>query len=413
MVAACFLSMNVSVGIVFTGYSPLILDIQEQFGTSRALASAAPSAASVSMGLLAPFIGALILRFSARAVLMTGALLASAGFVAVSFVDNIFILLGIYAAVIGFGTVSMGIVPCSTVITRWFNARRGTALGIINLFPGMVLFPFLSTFLLVNYGLKTVFLANAAIFALLLPVLLLISDKPQDRGLLPMGGAEAEARPAAEGMPSAPPGDGALLRNPAFWYLSFGIGLLTGAANLLSVHGIPMLLDTGVSKMQATSSMAANSLAVALVAPFFGLLIDRIGPMRGLYVEVGIVILPWVVLALVMPSLPVFTALVFVIGLANGGIVTLHATSAARIFPPSLYSRAIGLGYFIKMPFLLTSAPAAGLVFDETGSYRLAIAGGLTAIIIAGILFVLLNLGQRQLPAQPAPPLPINEGPVT
>lgn len=399
IVGICFLSLNISVGIVFAGYNPLIVAIQEQFGTSRALASSGPPIASISLGIVALFIGGLIQKYNARTIMIGGAALVATGFLIASLVDNIYVLLGVFGTLIGMGFVAMGIVTCSTLVTRWFNTKRGLALGIINLFPGMVIFPLLSTYLLINYGLKSVFLINAAIFALLIPILFLVVNRPEDRGLTPLGGTPQPTAMPDDDTPSTPPAKssaGELLANPAFWMLSLGIAILTGAANMISMQAMPMLLDTGVSAMEAASTLSIYGLAIALAAPFFGMLVDKIGPLRGLMVEIAIVIVPWVLIAMLKPGFGTFTALLFIIGIANGGIVTLHTSTASILFKPEQFSRAMGMGYFIKMPFLLTTAPAAGHIFDKTGSYDLAIIGGVVSIVIAGALFAALQFTKRE-----------------
>lgn len=393
IVAVCFLSMNFAVGIVFTGYTPLITAIEAHFGTSRAVASGGPPIASIAMGIIALFIGSLIQKFSARTVMIGGNLLVITGFILAAFAQDVRVLMVIYGTLIGSGFVAMGIVTCSTLVTRWFNAKRGLALGIINLFPGMVVFPLITTWILVNYDLQTVFLANAGMFALLLPIMLLISDRPEDRGMEPLGGP-VQAPRNKDGAPSAPADVTAreLLLDPRFWMLSIGIALLTGAANMISSQAMPMMIDAGAAPMAAASAMSIYGLAVAMAAPGFGALIDRIGPLRGLFLEIGIIIVPWILISIAIPQLAMFTALIFIIGIGNGGIVTLHTSTAALLFRPEQFSKVMGMGYFLKMPFLLTSSPAAAWVHDMTGSYKLALAGGVASIILAAVLFAALRL---------------------
>ncbi len=430
VVAACFLSMNFSVGITFAAYSPLVVPIQEAFGTSRAMASSALSATGLMLGLCAPLVGGLVQRFSARAVMMGGATLVMLGFLLASLSREIFhlltqvgaiggliaigsalpgwltfpvgpvsVMIAIYGTFIGAGFVAMGIVPCSTLVTRWFNARRGLALGIINLFPGMALFPVLVAYTVANFGLKGALLGNAALFALLLPTLLLIRNKPEDQGIEPLGGKPDDPLPADPAAPAtAEETTGSLIRNPSFWLLSLGIAMLTGIANVLTVHMMPMLLDAKVPVAQAGMVLFVYGMALAFSAPAFGAVIDRIGPFRTLLLEVSIVLLPWVAMAILTTSFDNFIVLMAIVGIANGGIVTLHTSTAARLFSPAQYSRAMGLGYFVKMPFLFVGPPLGGYIYDRTGNYELAILGGIATILIAGTLFAALLMTNRAKP---------------
>ena len=399
IVGVCFLALNFSTGIVFMGYPPLILTIQEQFGTSRALASSGPSVASISLGIIALFMGGIVQKFSAKWIMTIGTALISIGFLIISLVDNIYVLLATYGIFIGTGYVSMGIVTGSTLITRWFKDKRGLALGIINLSPGMVLFPLLTSYILVNYGLKAVFQVNALLFALLIPIMLLVVNRPEDRGLLPLGADPGETPPSGgqQASASAPAGNVKdLLTNSKFWLLSLGIAILTGAANVISSQAIPMLRDAGVPQMTATSAISLYGLAIALAAPAFGVLVDKIGALRCLLVEFAIVVVPWVLIAVLKPEFMVFATLLFVIGIANGGIVVLHSSSAAALFKPEQFSRVMGISYFIKMPFLVFTVPAAAHVYDVTGSYQIAIVGGVVSIVIAGVLFAALQFSRRE-----------------
>ena len=400
VVALCFLSLNFSVGIVFAAYSPLVVAIQEQFGTSRTLASSALSATGLMLGLCAPLVGGLVQRFSARSVMMGGCALVALGFLLAAFVTNVYALIAIYGTLIGAGFVAMGIVPCSTLVTRWFNEKRGLALGIINLFPGMALFPVIVTYAVTHYELRGALLANAAMFAILLPLLFLIANRPQDKGLAPLGGEPEEAAPAQPG--AAPEGAGALLRSPSFWLLSIGIALITGIANMLTVHLMPMLLDAGIPAEKASIVPFIYGMVLAFSAPFFGALIDRIGPFRTLMLEVAIAILPWIGMAILPVTFSNFALLLCVVGLANGGIVTLHTATAAKLFSQAQFSRAIGLGYFVKMPFLFIGPPLGGFVFDRTGSYEFAILIGIGVIVITAALFAILLAANRPAAEQPA-----------
>lgn len=400
VVSVCFLALNFSVGIVFAAYSPLVVEIQKQFGTSRALASSALSATGLTLGLCAPLVGGMVQRFSARSVMMGGCALVALGFLLASFATNVVMLIGIYGTLIGAGFVAMGIVPCSTLVTRWFNEKRGLALGIINLFPGMALFPVIVTYAVTHNGLSGALLMNAALFALLLPALLLLVNRPQDRGLAPLGGEpEAPAQPT----PGAPQeGAASLLKNRSFWLLSLGIALITGIANMLTVHLMPMLLDAGIPAEKASIIPFLYGMVLAFSAPVFGALIDRIGPFRTLLLEIAIVLVPWIGMAIVPVAFNSFAVLLAIVGLANGGIVTLHTSAAAKLFSAAQFSRAVGLGYFVKMPFLFIGPPLAGYVFDKTGSYEAAIVGGIVTILVAGALFVGLLISNRVEPARPA-----------
>lgn len=400
VVALCFLALNFSVGIVFAAFGPLVKSISAEYDASRALASGVLSGASLVMGLLAPSVGKALQKFSARNLMVGGCSLVSLGFVLAAFAPNIYVLYAIYGLLIGAGFIAMGIVTCSTLVTRWFNAKRGLALGIINLFPGMAIFPALVTYVVDHHGLANALLMNAALMAGLIPLFLLVKDYPAKLGLSPLGGetAAAETQQAAQSG-SAP----SLLGRPAFWLLSLGIALMTGVANVLTVHYTPMLQDANVPEGDIRTVQVAYGAMIALCAPFYGAIIDRVGPFRMLLLGALIMLAGWIGLAISPVGFMSFLLLLSLIALSNGGIVTLHTSSAAKLFSPAEFSRSMGLGYFVKMPLMLAGPPLGGYVYDRTGSYELAIIGGTLIIAVALALFAVLYATHRGSAREPRP----------
>lgn len=400
VVALCFLSLNFSVGIVFAAFGPLVKSIAAEYETSRALASGVLSSASLVMGMLAPSVGRALQKFSARGLMIGGCSLVALGFVLAAFVSNIYALYAIYGLLIGSGFIAMGIVTCSTLVTRWFNAKRGLALGIINLFPGMAIFPALVTYVVDHHGLANAFLMNAALMASLIPLFLLIKDYPAKLGLSPLGGIPEAAVTQQATESEAPTG---LLARPSFWLLSLGIALMTGVANVLTVHYTPMLQDAKVPEGDIRTVQVVYGAMLALCAPFYGAIIDRVGPFRMLLVAVLIMLAGWIGVAISPVSFISFLLLLSLIALSNGGIVTLHTSSAAKLFSPAEFSRSMGLGYFVKMPLMLAGPPLAGYVYDRTGSYELAIMTGILIIAVALTLFVILYATHHRSAPEPLP----------
>lgn len=401
IVGVSFLAQNFAIGITFGAYSPLLQALEQRFDTSRGLAASGLSMVSLTLGLIAPVIGTMLQRYSARTIMLAGAVLMTIGFALIAFVTSIFALLTIYALMIGVGAVCLSTVPGTTLVTRWFERRRGMALGIVNTLPGMFLFPLLASAMLLNFGFEAVFLVQAALMAMLIPVLLLIVDHPRDKGLAPLGAAPEDRADSAHaasaaGSTAAPAEDGQLpLGNPLFWYLSLGIAMWTGVSSMISIHLIPLLSDIGIPLAQAAMVYSGYGLAVTAGAPLAGAIVDRAGPLKSLVVFIALGTAAWIGFLAMPPGLAAYTTLSVVVGLAAGGIVTLHTSSAALLFSQAAYPKVIGTGYLIKMPFLFAAGPAGGFIHDATGSYNLAILGALGTMALAGVLFILLNLLRR------------------
>lgn len=411
IVGACFLAQNFAIGITFGGYSPLLQALEERFDASRGMAAAGLSMVSLALGLMAPIIGSMLHKYSVRNIMMFGAALMAAGFALIPLAPNIYVMLAIYAVMIGVGAVCLSTVPGSTLITRWFVHRRGLALGIITTMVGMILFPLMVSFLLVNFGFDMVYLVQAGLMVLLLPVLLLIVDHPKDRGLQPLG-AEAEAEmpadiadnnAAAAPAPISPPADTRPpTAQPVFWFLSLGIALFTATATMLSIHLVPMLTGAGATLPQAAMIYSVFGLAITVGAPLSGMVIDRIGPMASALCSITLSVVCWLAIALMPANLGVYGTLAVLLGIASGSIVPLHTSAAAVLFSQDVYSRVIGNGYLIKMPFLFVAGPAGGFIYDATRSYNAAFFLAAIVAAIAGAMFALLYVAHGRKKTSPA-----------
>ena len=101
----------------------------KHFGWTRAHLATLGSAGALAAGLVGPLVGGLVDRFEARRVMMGGAALTALAFVFASRVNSYFPLL-IANLVIAVGVTAATIIPCSLIVSNWFGARRGFALGV-------------------------------------------------------------------------------------------------------------------------------------------------------------------------------------------------------------------------------------------------------------------------------------------
>ena len=101
-----------------------------EFGWGRADFQLSGWALLASFSALSPAIGYLLDRFGARLVLTLGALclgLTFAGYAAMTSFAHYLLL----APLLGVGIVTMGDIPASTLVARWFERHRGTVIGIV------------------------------------------------------------------------------------------------------------------------------------------------------------------------------------------------------------------------------------------------------------------------------------------
>ena len=116
-------------GVMFYGFGILFPSILKEFNWSRALTSSIFSVQISTNSLFILLMGYLIDRYSPRLLIGLGALFLGVGLIFSGFTREIWHLYLFFGIIVGVGTSSM-YVPPITVVTRWFEKKRGLALGI-------------------------------------------------------------------------------------------------------------------------------------------------------------------------------------------------------------------------------------------------------------------------------------------
>ncbi|HVV42473.1 MAG TPA: MFS transporter [Nitrobacter sp.] len=283
MIGVTFLTALVSAGAVGAP-GVFILPLQKEFGWTTAQISSALSIRLLLFGLMAPFAAALLNRFGLRNVTLTALLIVVSALVLSLGMTEVWQLVLLWGVVVGFGTGMTALVLGATVAARWFNARRGLAVGILTASSatGQLVFLPLLAALTDRFGWRIALdlmclMLGVAAFA----VLLLMRDRPGDVGLRPFGDHSAEPLPAPP--PTTAPILSAALgtlrdasRSRVFWIL-FATFFVCGASTngLIQVHLIPMCADYGVPEVQAASLLAAMGIFDFIGTIMSGWLSDR------------------------------------------------------------------------------------------------------------------------------------------
>jgi MFS family permease len=109
----------------------LMVPLQNEFGWSTTVLSAAISINLVLFGLTAPFAAALMERFGIRAVTSVALVLIGAGSALTVLVNQSWQILLTWGLLIGLGTGSMALVFAATIANTWFAKSRGLVIGIL------------------------------------------------------------------------------------------------------------------------------------------------------------------------------------------------------------------------------------------------------------------------------------------
>lgn len=387
MVAASFTGQLVANACTFSAFGVFVIPLAEEFRTTRGVISNGLGISLLMMGLLSPFVGRWVDRGPVRRLMLAGLGLCSAGLLLLSRASALWQVGLLYCSAVTVGAALFGSLPSIALVGKWFVRRRGLALGVAvagATVSGAVA-PALAAFLVEAVGWRgAVALFGVAALLLAAPVFALcVVRSPEDVGQHPDGAAEP--LPEVAGDASAVSAR-ALLRDRNFLLVAFGFALLFTSPIVATAHLVPFVEDLGVGRRDASwvlSAIAIGSLVGKLV---FGLVVDRVDPRHALYLALALLAGGWVTL-LGGPGYAGLLLAGWLMGLGVGAVMPINGVVVGLIFGRAGFGQVTGLGGLLSLPFVAASGPAAGRLYDLTGSYRVAFGAEIALLLLAGVLF--------------------------
>ncbi len=360
--------------------SPLLIHpLEMEFGWSRGAIAFAISLNLLLVGAAAPAGGYLIDRFGPRRIM-----LATLGVVVVALTGTLFMtqlwhFVLFWGVVLGLAVGGGGGVLAATVANRWFSARRGLALGILNSAhsTGQLIFLPLLMFVNVAAGWRTGSLILMMVVLGLIPVVALwMRDDPSQVGALPYGSAPTGSRqsPSARGAGAIPLSEA--LKTLNFWLLA-GSFFVCGAtsAGLIATHLIPHAIERGISEVAAAATIGVMGGMNFVGTLLSGWLTDRINARKLLATVyalrgVSLFVLPFVN---DLRGLSIFAIIYGLDWFASvPPTIVLTADSFGRKTLGSIY----GWVFLSHQLGGAIAAIAAGFVYEWLGDYQAAFLGG-------------------------------------
>jgi len=176
------------------------------------------------------------------------------------------------------------------------------------------------------------------------------------------------------------------------------------AMSMPQVHIIPYTLDLGFSAEQG-AEMLSLMLAGGVVSRIvFGLIADRLGGLRTCLLASGLQCLA-LLFFLPFNGLAALYALALLFGLSQGGIVPSYAIIVREYLPAKEAGERVGLVIMCTIFGMALGGYLSGLIYDASGSYRLAFVNGIgwnvLNIAILGALTLHLFRKKTTLERQP------------
>ncbi|HWP57743.1 MAG TPA: MFS transporter [Candidatus Acidoferrales bacterium] len=395
IVATSFLTTLIAAG-VRSSPSVLIHPLETEFGWNRAAIASAISVNLFLYGAAAPLSGWLLDRYGPRQVMLGSLALIGIGVSGTIFMTELWQLIVLWGVVVGLGAGGGSSVLSATVAQRWFVARRGLVLGILNSASStgqLIFFPLLMA-IIVHSGWRgsSVFLVGICL-AMLLAVSKWMKNDPANVGLLPYGAQEpapeqalrlragaAGARPQSEiSFPD-------VLRTPTFWLLCASFFVCGGTANgLVGTHLIPHSIDHGIPEITAAATIGVMGGMNFVGTLISGWLTDRVNPRKLLALVYALRGSSLFILPFVTDFSHLFVFAV-VYGLDWFATVPPTIALAADAFGKRAIGRVYGWIFLAHQIGAALSAIGGGLIRVWLGDYHLAfIIGGFMGIIAAAI----------------------------
>jgi predicted MFS family arabinose efflux permease len=369
MLAVTIVLIMIGVGVTFA-LAVFLKPLEEEFGWSRSLISGIALVNWVIFGVCAFGWGALSDRIGTRRVVAMGMALLGLAMLLSSQVRAAWQL---YAAfgILGAVGSSAFYVPLSATATRWFVARRGLALGLVNagMGVGIMLVPPLARALITVFGWRLTFALFGGLAWLVgLGLARFIYDRPSDLGLQAYGawpGAASAVGSPSEGPSMAP---GQAFRHPTFWVIALVHFCCCAAHSGPIFHMVSHAMDLGVAKMAAAGMLGLSGAASIGGRISSGLLADRFGGKPAL---VGMLALQAVTLSgylAAQTETSLYAAALF-FGFTYGGAMPLYALVTREFFGERVIGTAFGGIFLISCIGMGLGAYAGGWLFDHLGSY--------------------------------------------
>lgn len=409
IVAITFLALLASSG-VRAAPAVLIKPFEAEFGWDRGSVSLAAAASLITYGLGAPLGGSLIGRFGTRRVMLGGLALIAAGVAPLVFMRELWQLHLLWGLVAGIGTGAVAQVIGATIAITWFRTGRGLVIGLFGAATSAGQLIFLPTLVAVTAmsGWRTsVLLLAAVVSVLLLPVALLLRDRPSQMGLRPYGeadlaSADETAARRAEDERGTPLRVAVRTRDFQLLAASFFICGYT-STGLIGVHLIPHAVEHGFSDVTAAGALGLMGAMNVVGTLASGWLTDRYDNRRLLAIYYGFRALALLFLPIIVDVPPLFLFAV-VFGLDYIATVPPTANLTARIYGRASVGTLFGWIFFGHMVGAAVAAWVGGVVRDVVGDYTVAF----ISAAILGFIAVALALAIRPMrqPPEAAPPQP-------
>lgn len=350
-------------------FSVFVPHLANDLDISNATIATAYGLATFLAAFALPRMGRLIDAYGTRSVMGWVAIVLGAACLMFASVGGTIMLAFAFAALRFFGQGSL--MMCSAnLVAQWFRDRRGFAMSLMALgfAASMAVHPPLGHWLIGEIGWRNAWIVLGFMTWLLLipPIVFLIWNKPEDRGLAPDGASAAQVSTAAQaeldGLSLAD-----ALRTPTFYIVTIGWAFIAMLVTTLHFHQVAIMTQQGVGADIASRLFPLSALIMVIAMPFVGRTFDKV---RTRYVfAAGLVVTATsLLLASIAHDLTTAVAYAVCFGLNNALSMTMFGYLMPRFFGRRHLGHLQGTGQLIGVVGASIGPLPVGMAFDLVGS---------------------------------------------
>ncbi|MDL2234103.1 MFS transporter [Ruminococcaceae bacterium OttesenSCG-928-L11] len=372
---AGMLISGAGVGIVNSTLGVFVRPVCEELGFLRGQFTLYSSISTLVCVVLMPVFGTLFRRFGFRRIAVIGAIACGLVLMGYSFSSKLWHFY-LFAFLSGIFVNGIGIMSVGILVNQWFIDKKGLATGIAYSGSGLVaaiLIPITNKFIELHgwrWGYR--FLAIISLSVLLLVILFVVQNKPEDKGLEPYRTGESQKKSAQPSVSL----DVGLTREEAFhktafWMLAIAVMGITLCQAGPHVHTASFLSDIGYSSAFASSVSSVYMLLLTACKVVMGYVFDKLGSLKGSLLIGGCCVLfPIVALFAANPVIP-WVYIVF-LAMASSGATILATVLTTNYFGGKDFSRVYSIISMFSYFGITISSPLLGTIYDLTGGYTVA-----------------------------------------
>lgn len=365
--------------IVVSSFAIFFRTYAQEFHAGRAAISLALTIHNFVAAFLAAGIGRLSDRYGGRKVILPGLGILGLTLLSAQAIGSKVWQLYLFYAMLGAVSNATTSVPYGVIVSRWFNWRRGLALGLTQagLGVGAIVMPALVHLLTVRYGWRTTFaISGGAILIIAMPIIALFLKETSQ--------PENSRVDLATGQVEGLIWDN-IWKTRTFWLMIASFVLAGASVQACVIHIAPLLSDRGAPTALATLAVSVAGLAMLAGRAGTGYLLDRYSGPRVALSVFAIAALGMALLATGITG--EFAVLsVFMVGLAFGAELDIIAYLISRYFGLRSLGAAFGVAFGSFVIAGGIGPLIMGFAFDRTGSYRAPMAGFSVATMLAAVL---------------------------